>query len=210
MEVKNKYINQLLNNISKEHKEKALNNFVANYTAGKISLPVSYNQYLNLKDIQSRIEALGLDKDEMWFLLLFIKDLAECIFDFEINNIGVKEKLNAIIEMIKAPDVSISEIEKNNLLIAIRNTLYMKDSIIKMIIAFLSKYLDTRDKMKGKCDSLNYCNKILYMKALLEEVFGLKEIGEAKVRKLRDNNKDEIISSFTKIYQVSNISKIGQ
>lgn len=207
MEVKNKYINQLLNNISKEHKDKALNNFVANYNAGKIELPVSYNQYLNLKDIQSRIEALGLDKDEMWFLLLFIKDLADCIFDFEINNLEIEKKLNAIIKMFKAHDYISSSKSIVQLLIKFKKAQAIQSNNISMIIVFLFKYLDTREKRRSKKNEY-LCDKAFYVKYLLESVFCHKEIDEENIRTIRKRKTKSTVISFDKYIKCSEKSKV--
>lgn len=202
MEVKNQYIIQLLDNITNEHKEKALNNFVANYNAGKISLPVSYEQYLRLKDIQSRMEALGLDKDEMWFLLLFIKDLTFCIIDFEINNIGVKEKLNAVIDKIKASDDNNCSSKDIELLSTkFTKAKAIKGMKIKMIIVFLFKYLDTRKKRRSKKNE-NLCDKVCYVKYLLEFVFCHEEIDEGKILSIRRRNISTTIKYFARYLSV--------
>ncbi|MGL4450422.1 MAG: hypothetical protein ACRCTZ_04430 [Sarcina sp.] len=148
MEVKNQYIIQLLDNITNEHKEKALNNFVTNYKAGKIELPVSYEQYLKLKDIQSRIEALGLDKDEMWFLLLFAQDLVDRFIYYKRIQLGMRKDYMRILELLSKTEYD----EKNDVII--------NDALVKIIIqcaSFFDRIIDKENTLTLKENLISFC-----------------------------------------------------
>lgn len=217
MEVKNQYIIQLLDNITNVHKEKALNNFVANYNAGKISLPVSYEQYLRLKDIQSRIKALGLDKDEMWFLLLFAKDLADRFIHYEREQLGMNKDYKQIEELFsKLEDGENTNIITNNLvmrkviqcssicnrLITKESNLTLKEHLISFCIySFLNvKLLKSAGRSPNGKDTLN---KSVLMLNILAKLFDFVERDKNTIRIYFSKNKEDIKNKLIEFLNIS-------
>ncbi len=58
--------------------------FENRYYNNKIHLGIKYEDYLKNKELQETIEALGLDKEKFWYLIVFILDYSTC---FSFNKI---------------------------------------------------------------------------------------------------------------------------
>ncbi len=52
--------------------------FENRYYNNKIHLGIKYEDYLKNKELQETIEALGLDKEKFWYLIVFILDYSTC------------------------------------------------------------------------------------------------------------------------------------
>jgi hypothetical protein len=52
-------------------------NFMKRYNYNKMNIPFTYEEYIKNKDIQGTLEALGVDIEKFWYLLLFAYDFSD-------------------------------------------------------------------------------------------------------------------------------------
>lgn len=76
--------------------------FMNRYNKSKFNIRFTYKDYLKNSNIQSKIEALNLDKDKFWYLLIFIFEYCERkVFNAQVFLDSPKECFDKIIDILK-------------------------------------------------------------------------------------------------------------